>query len=122
MNRIDPRKLKPLTPVDLSVALVLVVICVLSVVLSYRRTGATVVITAPGLTASFPLDTDRRIELEHLTVVIENGQVYVADADCPDKVCQHTGKISRENQTIVCLPNRVTITITGEGLINGSTG
>lgn len=48
------------------------------------------------------------------TVVIENGTVYMTEADCPDKICVNTGKISKIGETIVCLPHRVVVEIQGE--------
>lgn len=48
------------------------------------------------------------------TVVIENGIVYMTEADCPDKICVNTGKISKIGETIVCLPHRVVVEIQGE--------
>lgn len=38
-------------------------------------------------------------------LVIRDGQVWIDDASCPDKVCIHQGKISRNSEMIVCLPN-----------------
>ena len=48
------------------------------------------------------------------TLVIENGEVYVKDSNCPDHICENTGKIKHVGQTIMCLPNRLTVTIIGE--------
>ncbi|MCI8536527.1 MAG: NusG domain II-containing protein [Hungatella sp.] len=48
------------------------------------------------------------------TLVIENGQVYITDATCPDKVCIHQGKINRSGEMIVCLPNLMIAKIVGE--------
>ena len=49
-------------------------------------------------------------------ICVENGQVYVKDADCPNKDCMRYGKISKQGQMIVCLPHRLVITvISGEG-------
>ena len=48
------------------------------------------------------------------TLVIENGEVYVKDSNCPDHICENTGKIKHVGQTIICLPNRLTVTIIGE--------
>ena len=48
------------------------------------------------------------------TLVIENGQVYISDASCPDKVCIYQGKISRPGEMIVCLPNLMIAKIVGE--------
>ncbi len=52
------------------------------------------------------------------TVVIENGTVYMTEADCPDKICVNTGKISRTGETIVCLPHRVVVEIESSGITN----
>ena len=46
------------------------------------------------------------------TLHIENGTVWISDASCPDKTCEHQGKISKEGEMIVCLPNRLSISIT----------
>lgn len=45
------------------------------------------------------------------TLHIEGGAVWVTDATCPDKICEHSGKISLPGELIVCLPNRLTIQI-----------
>lgn len=45
---------------------------------------------------------------------IEEGQAWITEASCPDKVCVHMGKISQPGQTIVCLPNQVVIEVVGE--------
>lgn len=63
----------------------------------------------------FPLSEDRKIEvtgpLGISTVVIESGDVYMADSPCPNKICIHMGKKSERNDTIICIPNRVYITV-----------
>lgn len=48
-----------------------------------------------------------------LTVSIEDDAVRVTEADCPDRVCVHTGAIARETQTIACVPAGVVITVVG---------
>ncbi|HAL62983.1 MAG TPA: hypothetical protein DCO93_00905 [Clostridiales bacterium] len=45
------------------------------------------------------------------TAIIENGSVYMKDADCPDKLCIHQGKISDSSKKIICLPNKVVIEV-----------
>ena len=49
-----------------------------------------------------------------LTVVIENGKAFVEKADCPDKVCVHSGKVSQSGESIVCIPAKVSIIISTE--------
>ena len=48
-----------------------------------------------------------------LTVTAEDGGLHVSEADCPTQDCVHTGTISRSGQSIVCLPARIIIKLTG---------
>ena len=48
------------------------------------------------------------------TLTIENGVAYMSYSNCPDHVCENTGKVKHVGQTIICLPNRLTVTIVGE--------
>ena len=47
------------------------------------------------------------------TVKAEKGRIRITSADCPDKVCVNQGWIENGVVPIVCLPNKVTIEITG---------
>ncbi len=44
-------------------------------------------------------------------LVIANGQADVTEADCPDHICVKHRPISRAGESIVCLPNRVVVTV-----------
>ena len=46
-------------------------------------------------------------------LVIEDHKASITEADCPDKLCIHQGQIWGAGQMIVCLPNRLTVTIEG---------
>ena len=46
--------------------------------------------------------------------VIENGKVFMKEASCPDGICVNHRPIFRDGESIVCLPNRVVITVVGE--------
>lgn len=50
-----------------------------------------------------------------LTVHVENGEVFVTDADCPDKVCEHTGRVKAKGASIVCAAARISVRIVGGG-------
>ena len=50
------------------------------------------------------------------TLVIENGEAYLINSNCPDHTCEATGisgKIRYVGQTIVCLPNMLSVTVRG---------
>ena len=62
-----------------------------------------------------PLDRDGVYPIgETNTITVSDGEVRMTHADCPDQICVKTGSISRSGQSIVCAPNRVVVTVTGE--------
>lgn len=46
--------------------------------------------------------------------VIQDGGIAFSDVDCPDKICENSGVLSKENDTAVCMPNRVSVRIMPE--------
>ncbi len=50
-------------------------------------------------------------EIGRNLIRVEDGAVMVVQADCPDKICVHTGPISQEGEVIACLPHGVIIYI-----------
>ena len=62
-------------------------------------------------------DTVYDIEIENEvtnTLKIENGEAKMISADCPDKICVNHRSISKNNESIICLPNKVIITIVSD--------
>lgn len=55
------------------------------------------------------------------TILIKNGSIRVKEADCLHKECVKIGTISEPGGLIVCLPNKLMISINGEN-INGIDG
>lgn len=47
-------------------------------------------------------------------VRIERDGVYMEKANCPDKLCVHQGKIDKAGESIICLPNKIIVEITGK--------
>lgn len=86
------------------------------IMLMCSPTPAYAVITVDGNEiCRLPLDEDCIYRIgETNTIEISDGTVRMIDADCPDKICIHTGRISDSGRAIICLPNRVVISITGE--------
>ncbi len=48
------------------------------------------------------------------TITIAAGRVRVVSSDCAGKICVHQGAISSSRRVIVCVPNQVTVSITGK--------
>lgn len=70
------------------------------------------------VTAVYPLAENRTVTINGIggenVLVIENGEAYISEADCPDKLCVNQGKISMNGQSVICLPHKTVIEITGE--------
>ena len=47
------------------------------------------------------------------TIEIKGGKVRMLEAQCPNRLCVHQGWIGFEGQSIVCLPNKVTVSVCG---------
>ena len=78
--------------------------------------GWAVIIQDGTETARYPLDTDRTVTIggEAYNVLrISGGGASVIEANCGDHTCVRTGAVSREGETIVCLPHRLVVRIEG---------
>ncbi len=89
------------------------------------RTDAVVTVRTADGDAVYPLNKDGVFSLNGgtNTLVIENGEAWVSEANCPDKVCMGMGKISKNGEFIACLPNQVIIVVEGgeESPVDGRT-
>ena len=57
---------------------------------------------------------DENIEIMIKTgnmLVIKDGNVCISSADCPDGLCVKQGTISKANESIICLPNKLVVRI-----------
>ncbi|MBE5971116.1 MAG: NusG domain II-containing protein [Lachnoclostridium sp.] len=48
--------------------------------------------------------------INHL--IIQDGKVWISEANCPNQDCIKQGKISMNGEMLVCLPHRITVSIT----------
>jgi hypothetical protein len=82
-----------------------------------KKDGAQVCVYVDGArAASYSLFENREIPLAydgHNTLKIEAGAASVTDADCPDRLCVKQRAISKQGETIVCLPHRLIVKIEG---------
>ncbi|MCD7801877.1 MAG: NusG domain II-containing protein [Clostridiales bacterium] len=80
----------------------------------------TVVIRQDGaVVATLPLEEDAAYTVQGEDgavnrVVIEDEAVYMEEASCPDRLCVKQGKIRYAGDSLICLPNRVVVEITGQ--------
>lgn len=87
--------------------------------LSGNTKGAFAVVTVDGERyGTYPLSKDQEIPIvaggrTANLLVIEDGRADITEADCPDKLCVHQRAIANTNETIVCLPNKVVVSVEG---------
>ena len=81
-----------------------------------RTVGGEVVVRVDGVETerhaltedgTYPLNGGSNI------LVIGEGQAWLTEANCPDLLCGRQGKIRYTGQSIICLPNRLTVTVEG---------
>ncbi len=97
---------------------VIAVALILLVILKFtnRESGTQIEIRVNGQTyGTYDLNKNQKITVDteygHNLVVIADGQAYMSEADCPDGYCKNQGKISHENETIVCLPHKLVVEV-----------
>lgn len=86
----------------------------------FRAAGDTVTVTVDGKPyGTYPLSRDVTVDIEngeqHNRLVIRDGKATVEAATCPDGICVAHAPIFRDGESIVCLPNRVVVTVVTDG-------
>lgn len=108
-----------LTKHDLILTGVLVVLALaglLAFKLFFGSPGATVCICIDGETfKEVPLNTDAEIEIPGKNgkcfLSISHGTADMVKADCPNQICVRHKPVSNSGESIICLPNRVSVGI-----------
>ena len=89
-------------------------------VLAPSSAATTVVVTVGGqevLRRPLSVNAEYRVPLSDgdvNVICVENGEVYMKEANCRDGLCIHQGKMRNAAKTIVCLPHKLTVSLTGE--------
>ena len=99
--------------------LIAVIICVTGLALFLHEfiggkgAGCATVKVRGEIEGIYSLAEDRTIEINGGTNIlqIKNGTVDMTTADCPDKLCVNQKSISKNGESIICLPNKVVVTI-----------
>lgn len=106
---------------DIIIILLVALLAIASVLFVFGGNGSPeyVCVKLNGIvTAEYSLDRTGEYELSGengitLTLVVEKDGVSVKRAECPDKLCEKTGKISGAGQSIICLPAKISISLEG---------
>ena len=82
--------------------------------------GKTVIVRAGGKEyGKYDLGKDQTIRIKRggksNTVQISSGRAKMLESNCRNHICIDMGEVSSPGQMIICLPNRITIEIKGDG-------
>ena len=104
--------------VSVGLVMVLIVLCVVLFFPRGEDAASEVQVYLDGkLVYAYPLYEDRTITLTGAytnEIEIKDASVRILKSDCPGEDCVHIGWISSAGRSIVCLPNRAEIRITGQ--------
>ena len=100
----------------------LILFCVAVCVFVYKGgsvEGSTISITIDGAEyGTYSLLEEQTITIEqngNINIIeIKDGEAYMKDASCPDQLCVDQNEISYDKESIICLPNKVVITVTSD--------
>ncbi|MGN1267182.1 MAG: NusG domain II-containing protein [Dorea sp.] len=61
----------------------------------------------------YSLSENKEIVINNGTNIlqIKNGEADMIEADCPDKLCVNQKAVSKNNENIICLPNKVVVEV-----------
>jgi hypothetical protein len=81
-----------------------------------QKDGAVAVVTVDEAEIGcYALSEDQTVELNDGSniLVIQDGYADIVDANCPDRLCVSQKKISKSGESIICLPNKLVVSISG---------
>jgi len=77
-----------------------------------------------GREFTVPLSTNQQLSIEGplgvSLVEIKDGQIRFLDSPCRGKQCVHAGWLKESGEFAACLPNRVSITVSGKDALYDS--
>lgn len=78
------------------------------------KEAGTIMIKVDGqVEGTYRLSEDQEIEINGGTNVlrIKDGEADMIEANCPDKLCVNQKAISKNNENIICLPNKIVVEV-----------
>ena len=109
-----------LTVSDIIITVLVIILSVLiSLSLIKEKSNDYIEIKSPDDTYLYPLSVDAVYSIDGKIgtsiIVVKNGEVCFEDSPCPNKTCITDGCISGAGEFLACLPNCISVTITGKG-------
>lgn len=91
-----------------------------------RSAGSTVIIEQNGTElrrVSFSALTEpETVQLGEVVIEVNPDGARFVSSPCPDQICVGSGTVCRAGESAVCLPERVSLRVTGENGTDSTTG
>lgn len=118
-GRVNTHKRLVRNDILLIAAVLLMAVIGMVYLFGFRQVGNTVTVTVDGkVYGTYPLSHNIEQDIvtgdtnnQHNRLIIRDGKAFVESASCPDGICVAHAPIFRDGESIVCLPNRVVITV-----------
>ena len=100
-------------------SLLLLVTALALILLLCAEKGDTVTVTVDKTVyGTYPLSRDAEIPIRsengYNLLIIRGGEAFVESASCPDGICVSHRPIGSDGESIICLPNKVVISVSSE--------
>lgn len=100
----------------------LAIFCIVVSVAVYKGnavSGSRITITVDGeIYGIYALSEEQTITIENgknrNIIEIKDGKAYMKEASCPDQLCVDQNEISYDKESVICLPNKVVLTVSSD--------
>ena len=108
--------LKPKKADILLIAAVLLIAGIAVIFMLMQKNGNKVIVDIDGDINEYSLSDNREIVLNnndggYNLLVIDDGNAYIKEADCPNQICVRHKPIYKNGETIICVPNKISVTV-----------
>lgn len=121
-NGSDSIKCKTINDCILVICFLAVALLCMGVLSLTGKSGSLVRVTVQGEKEEiYDLSKDQTVDISYEDpsfsnqMIIDDGKVYIKEANCSDKICVNHKPISKSGETIVCLPHKLVIEIVDKG-------
>ncbi len=105
-----------LSKADIILFVMIVLIAVAGIFwMSDTGSAQTAVVRADGkIVKEVKLDVNQNFWVKDVHFEVKDGAIAFVESDCPGKECIHAGWLKTPGSSMACLPNQVSITLSGE--------
>ncbi len=110
---------------DIVLVCVILALCVILplIFVNDEKNENTVVVSVDGVKTheiSLFEDTVFSPDGGHTYVTVRDGEAFISKSDCPDGLCMKMRKADSNGGSVICLPNRVSVSVKGQDATEGA--